>query len=102
MRLELDASAADFLAASGAWLERDEAANCLMLGIVRGAPPAGLFARVLEGNDLVTCAVQVPPGSLVISFAPAAALELLAHALVDPGATLPGVVGPADAADQFA
>jgi len=86
-------------------LEAAEAENGLMLGICAGPPPQvdpgeeALWISVDEGAP-IAAAVRTPPFNLVVSRGSHAAMEAIVEHLRD--ATLPGVIGTADAASAFA
>jgi GNAT superfamily N-acetyltransferase len=108
MRVERSATVADFMDNAGTFLEAREAEHNLIFGIcsqVEADPSAyegpPYLATVLHGDKVVGAALRTPPWRLVVSMLdhPGAA-----HRLADDlqGESLPGVVGPADAAGSFA
>ena len=99
-----------FLSRTQAALERDEAANNLMLGIATRlaehpdrikTPP--YLATVEEEDTLLAAAVMTPPHRLIIHGASddPAPLRLIADDLIAGGWTAPGVIGPAEVAHAF-
>lgn len=108
MRLDRYTRVADFLAAGGDFLAAREAEHNLILGIASSlvgspdrydGPP--YLAVVSDGDRVVMAAMRTPPFNLVLSEVDdPAALAVLAADLV--GSELPGVVGPPQAAREFA
>jgi predicted GNAT family acetyltransferase len=100
---------ADFLAASGTFLEAREAEHNLILGLCTNIarhpdlfadrPPR--FLTVTDDGTLVAASIRTPPFNQVLSEMADEHAELLADALADDGDTLPGVLGPTDAARLF-
>jgi predicted GNAT family acetyltransferase len=97
-----------FLDVAGEFLEEREAEHNLIFGILSNleADPsqyteAPYLASVLHGDKVVGAAIRTPPWRLVISemHHPGAVHQLVADLA---GASLPGVVGPADAVGHFA
>lgn len=112
MDVEAYTDASDFLQQTQSVLEQDEVANNLMLGLclrlqrfperIKTAP---YLATVTDEGALVVAAVMTPPHNLVLFSARpecAEALELLAHDLRAGSWHVPGVLGPAAVAEQFA
>lgn len=100
-----------FLRKTQAFLEADEAANNLILGILaaqRDLSPdvsraQSAFAWVeSEDGTIATCALQTPPMFFVLVGAPEAAIRTLVPFLHAAGAKAPGVVGPPGEAAHFA
>jgi hypothetical protein len=100
---------ADFLAATGTFLEAREAEHNLILGLCTNIrrhpdlfadrPPR--FLTVTDGGTLVAASIRTPPFNQVLSEMADEHAEFLADALADDGDTLPGVLGPRDAAHCF-
>jgi RimJ/RimL family protein N-acetyltransferase len=110
MKLERFASAADFYERAERHLLRHEACHSLMLGIARQLvehpelfPEVPYLATVEEGEEVIAEALMTPPHNPVLSlgFTPEG-LRLLAQDLNRSYRTLPGVLGPVDAARSFA
>jgi len=104
--------AGEFLFSTQAILERNEAANNLMLGTclrlkrfperIKTAP---YLVTVADGSELVVAAVMTPPRKLVIHNDRQdcdKALELIARDLLANHWAVPGVLGPAPVAKAFA
>jgi len=104
--------AGEFLFSTQAILERNEAANNLMLGIclrlkrfperIKTAP---YLVTVADGSELVVAAVMTPPHKLVIYGDRqdcGEALEIVARDLLVNRWVVPGVSGPAPVAKVFA
>jgi GNAT superfamily N-acetyltransferase len=101
---------ADFVAAAGAFLESREAEHNLILGLctnisrhpdlVADRPPRFLTVTD-EGGTVLAASIRTPPFNQVLSEMAGELAELLADALADDGDTLPGVLGPTDAARRF-
>ncbi|MGH7599335.1 MAG: GNAT family N-acetyltransferase [bacterium] len=112
MTLETYQNAADFLLKAQAVLEKNEAANNLMLGIglrLRNFPEkikaARYLATVTDEHELVVAAVMTPPHKLVVyceKTEHGEAMELLARDLLADRWGLPGVLGPSRVAEAFA
>ena len=106
------ANAHDFLQMTQAFLETDEAANNLLLGVcfhLARAPEriktTPYFATVSENNELLLAAVMTPPHNLVIygqKDTPRPAIRALAERLLTDQTMPPGVVGPVEIARAFA
>jgi predicted GNAT family acetyltransferase len=100
---------ADFLAAAGTFLESREAEHNLILGLCTNIarhpdlfadrPPR--FLTVTDDGTFVAASIRTPPFNQVLSEMADQHAELLADALADDGDTLPGVLGPTDAARRF-
>ena len=102
-------SAAAFLAAAQAWLERDEVENNVILSIALGlaaAPgprvPPPYLATLLDGDAVVGCALRTPPHKVVLTRFDPRAASALAAALHAAYPTLDAVVGPEPSVDAFA
>jgi predicted GNAT family acetyltransferase len=101
-----------FLSRTRAELEKQEVKNALLLGIalrLQQHPEAitrqPYLATVEDGTRLVAAAVMTPPHNLVLSSdypEEAEAWELLAQRWRASGWPMPGVIGPAEAALNFA
>lgn len=107
MRITRHATAGAFLAEAQGFLLRDEAENHLVLGIAGelAAAPAfeGLWlATAGEAGETVACALQTPPHQVIVTRAPAAAVDALVDELTAWGVEVPGVVGPVETASRFA
>lgn len=112
MRLTHHDEAGGFLTCAQAWLEREEAANNLILGIaVRLAehpdrikqPP--YLATVEANGALVAAAVMTPPHRVVLYSATGAdpePLYLIMDDLRAGGWSVPGVMAPAETSEAFA
>jgi predicted GNAT family acetyltransferase len=99
-------SAAALLGHAGSMLERNEAENGLVLGLL-ASPPATMTAAPtwvsVDGADgPVAVAMRTPPFNLLLALAPEHAIEPLVGALAARGAELPGVTGPAQVTRAFA
>lgn len=104
--------ASEFLLAAQAYLEEREVANGLMLGLCHRLiqfperiETDPYFATAAHGGDIVFAAIMTPPHNLVISCARddvGEAMELVALNLLESGWSFPGVLGPAQAAEEFA
>jgi uncharacterized protein len=112
MTVRTYADATAFLAAAGAELEKNEAANSLMLGIcerLRTNPEwmqqSPFLATVSRGEELVLGVMMTPPQNFVLAVlgdgAPAA-LPSLVTTLRAGGWRVPGVLGPTEVARPFA
>lgn len=64
--------------------------------------PPFLFASVEDGGEVCGCALSPPPDYLSLTAMPQAAIGPLADTAADCCGTLPGVMGPGDAALAFA
>jgi uncharacterized protein len=99
-------SAAALLAHAGSMLERREAENGLVLGLL-ASPPATMTAAPtwvsVDGPDgPIAVAMRTPPINLLLALAPESAMEPLVDALAARGDELPGVTGPVQVARAFA
>ena len=110
MKLTRHQIAAAFLAHTQAMLERNEAANNLMLGIAMRlaehpdrikTPP--YLATVERESGLLAAAVMTPPHRVIIygESADAVPLRLIADDLIAGGWMPPGAIGPAEVARAF-
>lgn len=111
MKLFRHATAATFLARARAALERQEALNNLMLGVVTrlNESPEQIqtlpyLVTVEEGDALVAAAVMTPPHRVIIhtESPDPAPLHLIARDLHVHGWAPPGTIGPSAAARAFA
>jgi predicted GNAT family acetyltransferase len=102
----------EFLQTTQIFLEENEAANSLLLGIcfqlkrfpdrIKTTP---YFITVSAENELILAAIRTPPHNLVISGqgkAPDQALEILAQNLRSDHGAIPGMLGPSQTAQAFA
>jgi predicted GNAT family acetyltransferase len=87
-------------------LERSEAENGIVLGLLAGPPstvtgaPAWLSVDAADGP--VAVALRTPPYNLLLACAPERAIEALVDVLAARHFDLPGVTGPAQTARAFA
>ena len=104
------ASASELIALAGACLEAHESENNLPLGLayalaqdpLRYGPEPPLLLSVLEQGEVVGVAVRTPPRRIVLSkFVAHGAMVHLVRYLLAMDAPIPGVVGPASAAQAF-
>jgi predicted GNAT family acetyltransferase len=113
MDLQTFLSASDFLETARSALEANEAANNLMLGLALTAQRSPerfeiqpFFGVVLEQNRVQIASLMTPPHNLVVFSASrsdaAPAFGLLANQLCREGWPVPGVIGPSQAALEFA
>ena len=113
MNLQTFLSAGEFLETARPTLETNEAANNLMLGLVLTVQRyperyeiQPFFGVVLEQKRVQVAALMTPPHNLVVYSAPesdaAPAFDLLAAGLRRDGWPVPGVIGPSQAALDFA
>lgn len=112
MKLTCYATAPVFLARTQTWLEQEEAANSLILGItVRLAehpdrikqPP--YLATVEDRGSLVAAAVMTPPHRVILSSAAGVdpgPLRLIVADLRAGGWSVPGVMAPSATSEAFA
>jgi len=99
-----------FYARAEPFLLEREAEHNLILGITTGLttgdaamyedPP--YLAAVAEGDAVVAIAIRTPPHNLILSVAPPGAVERIALDAHELYPSLPGVLGPRDAAHAFA
>ena len=114
MQVHVYTRAADFLARTHIELENNEAANNLLLGLADrleaqpnfyGDGPFFAAVESEESGALLAAALRTPPHSLIVHAAvlPAeAAMAALAGEILSHDVQLPGVLGPAKAAEAFA
>ena len=108
IRVERPGNVGEFLARAGAYLGTREAEHNLIWALTSTLttnpevyPEAPRFAVALDGDRVVGAAMQTPPHNLILSeSAGPAAVIALARALA--GEALPGVLGPREAAAEFA
>jgi predicted GNAT family acetyltransferase len=110
LQVQRPADADAFLTQAEAFLLEREAEHNLLLGIagrlrsqprIYGEDP--YFAVAVEGERVVAVALRTPPHNLVLStLEDAAALEPLAEDAFAAFGTLPGLIGPTEAAAGFA
>lgn len=95
-----------FAAHAESWLLRDEAANNLLLGILRrpllAGPEPAWFASLEDDGTIVGCAFRTPPFKLGVTAMPDAAVPPLVAAVHDVYASLPAVLGSERVAGPFA
>ncbi len=109
-RLTIVDDAAAFRDLVEPFLLLQEAANCVILGLIATLlaspdryPPAPLLAAVESDAAVVAAFLMTPPHRLNISTSDhPAAMEVAATALYEAGWTLPGVNGPAALSETFA
>ncbi len=104
-------SASAFLDAARDFLESQEAANSLILGVVQGVaekgwkePTAPFYALVSDCGQPVFAAMMTPPYNLQFSQirgASAEMFETLLDSLQGGGWSVPGVMGPSTAVEDF-
>jgi hypothetical protein len=113
MKLQTFLSPAEFLETARVALESNEAANNLMLGLALTAQRTPeryeiqpYFGVVLDQKQVQIAALMTPPHNLVVYSATgsnaAPAFALLAAGLRRDGWSVPGVIGPSQAALDFA
>jgi uncharacterized protein len=95
------------LRAAGEWLVQAEAEHCYLLGAsgaarTGAAGPGRLFLALEDAQGPVGVAIQVPPGPLVLSRMPEAAVALLVRGLKEQGVRPAHVAGPTSEVDHFA
>ena len=99
----------EFFHRAGPWLAQAEAENNQILGICsdlashpewfRSEP----YLMTVENEiGVAGAALMTPPRNLVITRAPAVAIQLLARHLIRTGAPVPGALGPSAAVNAFA
>jgi predicted GNAT family acetyltransferase len=98
----------EFLDRAGPWLRQAEAENNLIVGIgsmLAAHPerfdPEPYLVTVEDGGQIAGAALMTSPRKLLLSQAPAAAVEIVARSLEAAGAPVPGVVGLSREADVF-
>lgn len=94
-----------FLARARDTLMREEAESSLLLGIAESLPPhetGPLFVTVEHGGEVLAVALRTPPRKLLVSDGPPEAIDALCDAMRKQTASLPGITGPAAAAERFA
>ena len=107
------ADASELIALAGACLEAHESENNLLLGLayalaedpLRYGSEPPLLLSVLEQGEVVGVAVMTPPRRIILSKFVANVKEAIAHLvrhLLETDTPIPGVVGPASAAQAFA
>lgn len=100
----LSSTPAELLARAGTMLMRDEAGNSLLIGIAESLPPheRGPLLATAESHDVEAVAMRTGARKLLLSDGPATAMVALADAMRVHAPDLPGVTGPATAAERFA
>ncbi len=96
---------AEFLARARATLMRDEAESSLVIGIAESLPPRDrgpLLVTLEDGDAVVSTALRTKPRKLLLTDGPPAAIDALGGALRSLAPDLPGVTGPAAAAERLA
>jgi predicted GNAT family acetyltransferase len=101
----------DFRHVMRPYLERDEAANNLMLGLTEQLADSSLvtdfipfFATLENRGEIVLAVIQTPPKRIVLYGSDSAdrqAFAALSSHLMDSNPVLPGVIGPSAAATAF-
>jgi hypothetical protein len=114
MYFHIYANAGEFLARTHIELEKNEATNNLLLGLADrlvtephfyGDDPFFATVESEKGGALLAAALRTPPHSLIVHSAVQTAepvMAALAEAIHRRDMQLPGVLGPAEAADIFA
>jgi len=105
-------NASDFLLATQATLEENEAVNALMLGIssllkhfpeeIKAAP---FFTTVSDVGGLVFAAIMTPPHNIIVYSGRrdcSEAMEIVIRELLANRWNVPGVLGSSEAAEEFA
>jgi predicted GNAT family acetyltransferase len=101
----LHSTPSELLARARAMLMRDEPGNSLVIGIAESLPPhehGPLLVTVEHAGEVVAVAMRTPPRKLLVSDGPPQAIDALGEALRSHAPDLPGVTGPAAAAERFA
>lgn len=104
-RVVLHATPAELLARARATLMRTEAECSLLIGIAESLPQherGPLLVTVEDEGEVVAVAMRTMPRKLLVSDGPPEAIDALGEALREVAADLPGVTGPAAAAERFA
>lgn len=101
----LSPTPSEFLERARATLMRDEAGNSLLIGIAESLPPfePGPLLAIVENaeGEVLAVAMRTAPRKLLVSDGPPAAIEALGEAMRAHVPSLPGVTGPAAAAEAF-
>lgn len=106
-RVQRYGDANTFAAVALPFLERDEVANNLQIGITRRAQKSGtprfcFLATVHDtSGNTVAVATQNPGHQLLLSAIPVSAVTVVANELLQVQPTIPGVLGPPDAVDAL-
>src|SRR3954447_458490 len=104
-QLELYDNEVEFTAWVSDWLEEHEAENSLFLGLlgvlIKDPPAQPFMARVSRHGKTVAAALH-RGFALLLSRGPDEAIDAIVARLSDLGVQLPGVIGPAVAAERFA
>lgn len=104
-RAVLHPTPAEFLARARAPLMRDEAGNSLVIGIAESLPAherGPLLITLEQAGEVLATALCTPPRKLLLTDGPPAAVDVLGAAMRSLAPSLPGVTGPAAAAERFA
>jgi len=94
-----------FLARARDALMRDEAGSSLLLGIADSLPPherGPQLVTVERDGEVLAVALRTPPRKLLVSDGPPEAIDALCDAMLQHTPNLPGITGPAAAAERFA
>lgn len=99
-----------FYRTTGPFLLQQEAVNNLMISIVmrladgsaRWSDESPWLYAVADGDEMLACAVRTPPHLLVLTEQPRAVSAFLAQRLWESGLRMPGLLGPAATAAEFA
>jgi predicted GNAT family acetyltransferase len=95
----------ELLARARAALMQDEAGNSLLIGIAESLPPherGPVLATVEQAGQVVAVALCTAPRKLLLSDGPPEAIHALGLVMQSHAPGLPGVTGPAPAAEAFA
>jgi hypothetical protein len=107
MDIVFDEDIETFLRQAAPWLLADEAINNLMVGLCRDIEDGRysdctpLLVRAVDESELVAPALQTPPHGLPLSRCDLAWAPLT-RSLAARRVSIPGVLGPAHEAEQFA
>lgn len=109
MHVIRSADAADFLALAQPWLMLAEVEHNVILSIAAAIAQGSLvpkqppyLAAVIDGGEVVACALRTPPHKLVLSNARGDAVQALVRDIAGSPPGLPAVNGPEPAAGLFA
>jgi GNAT superfamily N-acetyltransferase len=104
-RVVLHPTPAELLARARSTLMRNEAESSLLIGIAESLPSherGPLLVTVEHEGEVVAVAMRTMPRKLLVSDGPPEAIDALGEAMREIAADLPGVTGPAAAAERFA